>query len=154
MRDLTEAKARFRKCRTIGVRFEMKDGLYAFRVKGFDGVDWPPGGVLVLRNGVMLGGGPFTYFTGSYTAKDGIFKGELVVNQHTPPPSDHVFFNAKDVGMGISGTYEDDQVELTGTALIGKKSLTLQATLLRLTDLRGVGSLQAANRLNPSTASE
>ena len=99
----------------------MKDGLYSFKVKGFDGVDWPPGGVLVLRNGVMLGGGPFTYFTGSYSAKHGIFKGELVVNQHTPAPASTVFFNAKDIGMGVSGTYEGDQAELTGTALIGKR---------------------------------
>jgi hypothetical protein len=118
----------------------MKDGLYSFKVKGFDGVDWPPGGVLVLRNGVMLGGGPFTYFTGSYSAKHGIFKGELVVNQHTPPPSSHLFFNAENVGVGITGTYEGDQAELTGTALIGKRSLALQVTLLRLTDLRGVAS--------------
>ena len=129
------------------LRFELKDGLYSFRVKGFDGVDWPPGGVLVLRNGVMLGGGPFTYFTGSYSAKHGIFKGELVVNQHTPPPSGHLFFSAEDVGVGITGTYEDDRAELTGTALIGKRSLALQVTLLRLTDLRGVESfpVRAAN---------
>jgi hypothetical protein len=53
----------------------MKDGLYSFRVKGFDGVDWPPGGVMVLRNGVMVGGGPFTYFTGSYSAEHGFVKG-------------------------------------------------------------------------------
>jgi hypothetical protein len=53
----------------------MKDGLYSFRVKGFDGVDWSPGGVMVLRNGVMVGGGPFTYFTGSYSAEHGFFKG-------------------------------------------------------------------------------
>jgi hypothetical protein len=138
-------------CECVGLeglelRFEMKDGLYSFRVKGFDGVDWPPGGVLVLRNGVMLGGGPFTYFTGSYSAKHGIFKGELVVNEHTPAPSSHVLVNAKDVGMGVSGTYEGDQAELTGTALIGKTSLTLQVTLLRLTDLRGMEPtlLQAA----------
>jgi hypothetical protein len=112
----------------------MKDGLYSFRVKGFDGVDWPPGGVIVLRNGVMAGGGTFTYFTGSYSARDGFFKGELVVNEHTSPPSSHVFFNAKDVGMGVSGIYEGDQAELTGTALIGKRSLTLQVSLLRLAD--------------------
>jgi hypothetical protein len=94
----------------------------------------------------MIGGGPFTYFTGSYSAKNGIFKGELAVNEHTPPPSSTVLSNAKDVGMGVSGTYEGDQAELTGTALIGKTSLTLQVTLLRLTDFRGVESslLQAA----------
>jgi hypothetical protein len=61
-----------------------------------------------------------------------------------PAPPSTVFFNSKDVGMGVSGTYEGDQAELTG--LIGKKSLTLQVTLLRLTNLRGVESfaLQAA----------
>jgi hypothetical protein len=36
--------------------------------------------------------------------------------------------------MGVSGTYEGDQAELTGTALIGKRSLTLQVSLLRLAD--------------------
>jgi len=38
-------------------------GLYSFRARGFDGVDWPVGGVAVLQNGVILGGGPYTYFT-------------------------------------------------------------------------------------------
>ena len=89
----------------------MKDGLYSFKVKGFDGVDWPPGGVLVLRNGVMLGGGPFTYFTGSYSAKHGIFKGELVVNQHTPPPSSHLFFK-QTTSAWASRAPMGDQAEL------------------------------------------
>ena len=115
----------------------MKDGLYSFKVKGFDGVDWPPGGVLVLRNGVMLGGGPFTYFTGSYSPNRVSLRASLwSISTRQPHPIP--FFNAKDVGMGVTGTYEGDQAELTGTALIGKRSLTLQVTLLRLTDLRGV----------------
>jgi hypothetical protein len=118
----------------------MEDGLYSVGLKGFDGVELPPGGVVVLQNGIILGGGSYAYFTGSYSAKNGIFKGELVLKQHTPPPPNHVLFNANNVGMGISGTYEGDQAELTGTALIGKRSLTLQLTLLRLTDLRGVES--------------
>src|SRR4029077_14963412 len=87
-------------------------------LKGFDGEDWPPGGVVVLLDGVMLGGGPYTYYTGSYSFKDGIFKAELVLNQHNFPPPSHVFFNAKNVGIGVSGTYEDDQAELTGIALV------------------------------------
>ena len=113
----------------------MKDGLYSVSVKGFDGVDWPPGGVVVLLNGVMLGGGPYTYYTGSYSSEDGIFTGELVINQHTPPPSSHLFFNAKDIGMGVTGTYEGDAAELTGTALVGKRSLTVRLTLRKLADI-------------------
>jgi hypothetical protein len=113
----------------------MKNGLYSVSLKGFDGEDWPPGGVAVLLDGVILGGGSYTHYTGSYSFKDGIFKGEIVVNQHNFPPPSHVFFNAKNVGIGVSGTYEDDQAELTGIALVGNRSLTLHVTLLRLAEL-------------------
>ena len=114
---------------------KMKNGLYSVTATGFDGVDWPPTGVVVLRNGVMLGGGPYSYYTGSYSSKDGIFKGELVLNLHTPPPSDHLFFGAENVGMGVTGTYAGDQAELTGTALVGKRSLTLHLSLRKLADI-------------------
>jgi hypothetical protein len=94
-------------CRLLNDRAataEMKNGLYSVTAMGLDGVDWPPTGVVVLRDGVMLGGGPYSYYAGSYSSKDGIFKGELVLNLHTPPPSDHLFFNAENVGMGVTGT--------------------------------------------------
>ena len=113
----------------------MKNGLYSVSLKGFDGEDWPPGGVAVLLDGVILGGGAYTHYIGSYSFKDGIFKGELVVNQHNFPPPSHVFFNARNVGIGVSGTYEHDQAELTGTALVGNRSLTLHVTLLKLAEL-------------------
>ena len=113
----------------------MEDGLYSVKLKGFDGLDLPAGGVLVLRNGMMMGGGQYSYFTGSYSAKNGIFKGELVLNQHTPPPSNHVLFNANEVGMGISRSYDGDQAQLTGTALVGKRSLTLHLSLRKLADI-------------------
>jgi hypothetical protein len=40
------------------------------------------------------------------------------------------------VGIGVSGTYEDDQAELTGIAMVRKRSLTLHVTLLRLAELK------------------
>jgi hypothetical protein len=55
-----------------------------------------------LQNG-LIGGGPYTYFTGTYSSEGGIFKTELVLNKHMPPPPDHVFYNAKDVGIGRQG---------------------------------------------------
>ena len=110
----------------------MKFGLYSITLKGLDGVDWPVGGVAVLQDGVILGGGPHTYFTGSYSSEAGIFKAELVLNKHTPPPTDHVFYNAKDVGIGVTGSYEGDQAELTGTALVGRRSLGVHVTLRML----------------------
>jgi len=36
----------------------MKFGLYANTLKGLDEVDWPVGGVAILQNGAILGGGP------------------------------------------------------------------------------------------------
>ena len=113
----------------------MTPGLYSFRAQGLDGVDWPVGGVAVLQNGMILGGGPHTYFTGSYSSEAGIFKAELLLNQHMPPPPDHLFYNAKDVGIGITGSYEGGQAELTGTALVGKRSLGVHVTLRKLAGL-------------------
>jgi hypothetical protein len=112
----------------------MKNGLYSITTKGFDGVKWPPGGVFFLRNGVLLGGSSFMYYIGSYSTEDGIFKGECVLNPHTPPPPSHLYFNEKDIGAGLSGTYDGDQAELTATVLLGKRSLTLQLNLRKLAD--------------------
>jgi hypothetical protein len=50
------------------------------------------------------------------------------------PVRGDVFFDAKDVGVGVSGSYEGDQAELTGTALVGKRSLTVHVTLQKLAD--------------------
>jgi hypothetical protein len=36
--------------------------------------------------------------------------------------------------MGVTGTYEGDQAELTGTALVGTRSLTVHLTLRKLAD--------------------
>ena len=94
------------------------------------------------------------YYIGSYSAEDGIFKGECVLNPHTPPPPSHLYFNEKDIGAGLSGTYEGDQAELTATVLLGKRSLTLQLTLRKLADNEGPwGRLMSRRRALPSTSS-
>jgi len=87
------------------------------------------------------------YYVGTYTTKDGFFKGECVLNPHTPPPPSHLYFNAKNIGAGLSGTYEGDQAVLTATVLLGKKSLTLQLTLRKLADIE-----EAAQRREPENA--
>jgi len=132
----------------------MKNGLYSITTKGFDGVEWPPGGVFFLRNGVLLGGSSFMYYIGSYSTEDGIFKGECVLNPHTPPPPSHLYFNEKDIGAGLSGTYEGDKAKLTATVLLGTKSLMLQLTLRKLADNEEPwGRLMSRRRALPSTSS-
>ena len=65
----------------------------------------------------------------------GYLQGRVCCNPHTPPPASHLYFHAKDVGVGFVGTYEGDQAELTATVLLGKRSLTLHATLRKLADI-------------------
>ena len=62
----------------------MKNGLYSVHMHMLDGVRGRDSGVLILRDGKFLGGGPYFWSTGSYTSGDGTWKGELRTNQHTP----------------------------------------------------------------------
>ena len=62
----------------------MKNGLYSFHVHMLDGVTGRDSGILILRDGSLLGGGPCFWSTGSYTFGNGSWKGELRTNQHTP----------------------------------------------------------------------
>jgi len=45
----------------------MKNGLYSVHIHMLDGVKGRDSGILVLRNGVLIGGGPYFWSTGSYT---------------------------------------------------------------------------------------
>jgi hypothetical protein len=103
----------------------MKDGLYSFHMHMLDGVKGRDSGVLILRDGRFLGGGPYFWSTGSYTCGDGTWKGELRTNQHT---------RLSEVASGFSGTFAGDQAEVFGTTLVGNRSLSFRATLKRLSD--------------------
>jgi hypothetical protein len=114
----------------------MKNGLYSVHIHMLDGVRGRDSGVLILRNGEFLGGGPYFWSTGSYTVGNGTWKGELRTNQHTPFPDPFVrpLFAGKEVTSGFSGTFTDDQSEVFGTTLAGNRSLSFHATLKRLAD--------------------
>jgi hypothetical protein len=112
----------------------MKNGLYLLNVRALDGAEYVSTGMVVVRDGTILGAGPHIYYTGSYSFKDGRVKGEIVINTHTPSPGDQLFFGATDVGVGISGTYEGDEAEWSITALHRKTSISLRAALRKLAD--------------------
>ena len=66
----------------------MKNGLYSLHMHMLDGVKGRDSGVLILRDGLLLGGGPHFWSTGSYsvgqaTSKGGTWKGQLSTDQHT-----------------------------------------------------------------------
>ena len=47
----------------------MKNGFYSIHIHMLDGVRGRDSGVFVLRNGVLIGGGPYFWSAGSYTVE-------------------------------------------------------------------------------------
>ena len=114
----------------------MKNGLYSVHIQMGDGVHGRASGVIVLRDGIILGGDPYFWSTGSYTFKQGTWKGDLVTNQHTPYRDSLVrpVFGGREVTTGFTGKYADDASEVFGTSLVGSRSVSFRATLRRLAD--------------------
>ena len=59
----------------------LPNGLYAVEMKTLDGVNAVATGVAVARDGVVMGGDPYFYYTGTYSCKDGRINGELMTKQ-------------------------------------------------------------------------
>jgi hypothetical protein len=109
----------------------MRNGLYSVHINMLDGVKGRDSGVIILRDGKLLGGGPYFWSVGSYTVRKGTWKGELVTNQHTPfaDPFVRPLFGGKEVTSGFSGTFTEDEAEVFGTTLVGTKSMSFRAAL-------------------------
>ena len=106
----------------------IRNGLYLIELKALDGVDGGYRGVVVLRDGSILGGSSFFYFNGTYSCSGGRWKGEMTHQEHTPAP--YTFPAARRiVSAGFTGTYTDEGAEFEATALVGKRSLRYHATM-------------------------
>ena len=114
----------------------MKNGLYSIHVTLLDGRIGKGSGVILFRDGQILGGDAYLFYTGSYTVKGDSFKGEVLVQRHTSPGADAnpLFGGPNPVGIGVSGTFTDTRATMNGTALVGKASLIFGATLRKLAD--------------------
>lgn len=115
----------------------MKNGLYSIHVTLLDGRVGKGSGVILFRDGQILGGDAYLYYTGSYTVKDNTFRGEVLVQRHTSPRNDDnpLFGGPAPVGIGVTGTFTGTHAEMTGTALVGKASQIFGATLRKLADI-------------------
>ena len=113
----------------------MRNGLYSIHIHMLDGVRGRDSGVIILRDGKLISGGPFFWSVGSYTVGNGTWKGELRTNQHTPFP-DFVrpLSGGREATSGFSGTFTGDQAEVFGTTLVGTRSLSFRATLKKIAD--------------------
>ena len=114
----------------------MKNGLYSIHVSLEDGRTGKGSGVVMFREGKIVGGDAYLYYTGSFTTKGDTFKGEVLVQRHTSSPdANPLFGGATPVGIGVSGTFTDTAGVMNGTALVGKASQIFKATLRKLADI-------------------
>jgi hypothetical protein len=113
----------------------MKNGLYSIHVQLLDGRSGKGSGVIVFRDGQILGGDAYLFYTGSYATNGNTLKGEVLIQSHTRSPDVNPLFGGPNpVGVGVSGTFTDTAAEISGTALVGKASLIFKATLRKLVD--------------------
>jgi T3SS negative regulator,GrlR len=107
---------------------QVKNGLYSIRI---DMRDRKRGHatIIILSDGHILGGDSYFYYTGSYSFKNGKWRGELITHQHTEAVGVNLAFGGREVACGFTGTYSDDEAEVQGTALVGKTSVLFVAVL-------------------------
>ena len=107
----------------------VKNGLYSIRIEMKDGGRGHATGVIVLLDGQILGGDSHFYYTGSYTFKNGKWRGELTTCEHTKALGLKMLFGGREVNCGFTGKYTDGEAEVSGTALVGKTSILFEAVL-------------------------
>jgi hypothetical protein len=106
------------------------NGLYSIHIRMLDGVQGGLTGMMLLSDGRILGGDAFFYYLGSYASADGRWKGQILNQEHTPAKVEHPIFGGYEVGIGFSGNCDERGAELEGTALAGKRSIRLSASLV------------------------
>ncbi|WP_375461330.1 GrlR family regulatory protein [uncultured Enterovirga sp.] len=116
----------------------MRNGLYSIHVTLGDGRMGKGSGVLVFRDGEILGGDAFLFYVGTYQVRGSVLFGEVVINQHTPSPDSAPLFGGRQVGIGFSGPFTGSDAVLDGTALVGRESVIFRGTLKKLVESAGL----------------
>src|SRR5258706_3528743 len=108
---------------------EVKNGLYSISIEMRDGKRGHATGVIVLCDGRIQGGDSYFYYTGTYSFKDGRWRGELITRQHTEAVGVNLAFGGREGACGFTGLYSDGGADVESTALVGKTSVSLLAGL-------------------------
>ena len=80
----------------------------------------------------MFDTAPLNRHIGAYSAAKGRWKGEIVNREHTPSSGERPLFGGREVGIGFSGTYDEQGADGEATALAGKRSIRFTAVLRKL----------------------
>ena len=110
----------------------IRSGLYSLQIRMLDGIDSGNTGLMVLHDGTIRGGDAHFDYVGAYSSAQGRWKGELINHTHTPTMGQRPLFGDREVGIGFSGTYDENGAEGEATALAGKRSIRFKAVLRRL----------------------
>jgi hypothetical protein len=111
----------------------IRNGLYSLNIRMLDGINSSNTGVMVLHDGTIRGGDAFFDYVGAYSSAEGRWKGELINHEHTPTRGERPLLGGREeVGIGFSGTYNEDGAEGEATALAGKRSIRFKTVLRRL----------------------
>lgn len=105
------------------------NGLYIFDIEMRDGKRGQARGVAMLSDGRIMGGDSYFYYTGHYTFRNGKWRGEMTVNQHTEAVGRPLAFGGREVTCGFSGGYSAGGADIEGMALVGKTNVTFTAKL-------------------------
>ena len=107
----------------------VQDGLYTLGIEMMGVKQGHATGIVVLRDGVIMGGDSFFYYTGSYSFSRGKWRGEMIVHQHTEAPGLNLVFGGREVTCGFTGSYSEGTADIDGTALVGSYSIPFRAQL-------------------------
>jgi hypothetical protein len=107
----------------------VQDGLYTLGIEMTGLKQGRATGIVVLRDGVIMGGDSFFYYTGSYSFSRGKWRGEMIVHQHTEAPGLNLVFGGREVTCGFTGSYAGGSADIDGTALVGSYSIPFRAQL-------------------------
>jgi hypothetical protein len=105
------------------------DGLYSIHIRTLDGIEAGNTGVMLFHDGRILGGDGFFYYLGSYSSANGRWTAEILNQEHTPAKGEVPLFGGHDIGLGISGTCDEDGAEADVVALVGARSVRCKAVL-------------------------
>jgi hypothetical protein len=106
------------------------NGLYTIQIEMTEGGQGRANGVIVLHDGRIAGGDSYFYYSGSYDADRGKWRGELTTSEHTKTVGVLPLFGGRDVTCGFTGLYSADTAQVNGTALVGKTSVMFVARLM------------------------
>jgi hypothetical protein len=104
----------------------MDNGLYFIRVEPAGGGRPENGGILVLRNGRILGGDAFFYYVGSYSGAGDSWHGEFSTKQHTRSDLAKPIFGGHEVTVAFSGTCGGGTAEVEATSPGGGYRIALR----------------------------